>query len=127
MADPVVGLKWDCAFEVDNARVNQAQAELEALYHKKAFAVGRHPVGSGRRPMPMRRPISNPSASWPKVRLRHGAGWWLRWPISGRSGRGRPGSEAVRNYALTQVEYLRTVNDYNMNVAELARLTGELK
>ena len=36
-------------------------------------------------------------------------------------------AEAVRNYALTQVEYLRTVNDYNMNVAELARLTGELK
>ena len=36
-------------------------------------------------------------------------------------------AEAVRNYALTQVEYLRTINDYNMNVAQLARLTGELK
>jgi len=36
-------------------------------------------------------------------------------------------AEAVRNYALTQIEYLRTINDYNMNVAQLARLTGELK
>jgi outer membrane protein TolC len=36
-------------------------------------------------------------------------------------------AEAARNYALTQVEYLRSVNDYNMNVAQLARLTGELK
>jgi hypothetical protein len=36
-------------------------------------------------------------------------------------------AEAIRNYALTQTDYLRTINDYNMNVAQLARLTGELK
>ena len=36
-------------------------------------------------------------------------------------------AEAIKNYVLTQTEYLRTVNDYNMNVAQLARLTGELK
>jgi hypothetical protein len=36
-------------------------------------------------------------------------------------------ADAIRNYALTQTEYLRTVNDYNMNVAQLARLTGELR
>jgi len=36
-------------------------------------------------------------------------------------------ADAMKNYVLTQTEYLRTVNDYNMNVALLARLTGELK
>jgi hypothetical protein len=34
-------------------------------------------------------------------------------------------ADALKNYALVQTEYLRTVNDYNMNVAQLARLTGE--
>ncbi len=36
---PVVGVKWDTAFDVASARVDQAQAELEALNHKKAFAL----------------------------------------------------------------------------------------
>jgi hypothetical protein len=36
-------------------------------------------------------------------------------------------ADAMRNYILAQTDYLRTVNDYNMNVAQLARLTGELK
>jgi len=36
-------------------------------------------------------------------------------------------ADAMKNYVLMQTEYLRTVNDYNMNVAQLARLTGELK
>jgi hypothetical protein len=34
-------------------------------------------------------------------------------------------ADALKNYVLLQTEYLRTVNDYNMNVAQLARLTGE--
>ncbi len=36
-------------------------------------------------------------------------------------------ADAIKSYVLVQTEYLRTVNDYNMNVAKLARLTGELK
>src|SRR5512143_459679 len=35
---PVVGVKWDNVFDASTARVNQAQAELEAINHKKAFA-----------------------------------------------------------------------------------------
>ena len=35
--------------------------------------------------------------------------------------------EALKNYVLTQTEYVRAINEYNMNVAQLARLTGELK
>jgi outer membrane protein len=36
-------------------------------------------------------------------------------------------ADAIKSYVLAQTEYLRTVNDYNMNVAQLARLTGEPK
>ncbi|MBU4500446.1 MAG: TolC family protein, partial [Gammaproteobacteria bacterium] len=36
-------------------------------------------------------------------------------------------TDALKNYVLAQTEYVRTINDYNMNVAQLARLTGELK
>ncbi|MHB9087012.1 MAG: TolC family protein, partial [Thiobacillus sp.] len=44
---PVVGVKWDSVFGVTSARVNQAQAELEALNHKKAFAVAGIPFEVG--------------------------------------------------------------------------------
>ncbi|OYY81918.1 MAG: hypothetical protein B7Y33_00830, partial [Hydrogenophilales bacterium 16-62-9] len=44
---PVVGVKWDTVFGAASARVNQAQAELEALNHKKAFAVAGIPFEVG--------------------------------------------------------------------------------
>ena len=44
---PVVGVKWDTVFGAANARVNQAQAELEALNHKKPFAVAGIPFEVG--------------------------------------------------------------------------------
>jgi hypothetical protein len=34
-------------------------------------------------------------------------------------------ADALKTYALTQAEYLRTVNDYNMDVAQLSRAIGE--
>ena len=124
---PVVGLKWDSVFEVNNARVNQAQAELEALNHKKAFAVAGIPWEVGQA-------YANAQANFESQReLAEGAAAARRWMVAALAdfSAGLEGAdkvaEAVRNYALTQVEYLRTVNDYNMNVAELARLTGELK
>ena len=124
---PVVGMKWDSVFGVDNARVNQAQAELEALNHKKAFAVAGIPWEVGQA-------YANAQANFESQReLAEGAAAARRWMVAsladfsaGLDGAGTV-AEAARNYALTQVEYLRTVNDYNMNVAELARLTGELK
>jgi outer membrane protein TolC len=124
---PVVGLKWDSVFEVNNARVNQAQAELEALNHKKAFAVAGIPWEVGQA-------YANAQANFESQReLAEGAAAARRWMVAALAdfSAGLEGAdkvaEAIRNYALTQVEYLRTVNDYNMNVAELARLTGELK
>jgi outer membrane protein TolC len=124
---PVVGMKWDSVFGVANARVNQAQAELEALNHKKAFAVAGIPFEVGEA-------YANARANHDAQRdLAEGAAAARRWMVAtladfsaGIESADRV-AEAIKNYVLTQTEYLRTVNDYNMNVAQLSRLTGELK
>jgi len=124
---PVVGVKWDNAFDVSTARVNQAQAELEAINHKKAFAVAGIP-------WEVAEAYANAQANFESQReLAEGAAAARRWMVASLAdfsaglGGGDKVAEAVRNYALTQIEYLRTIDDYNMNVAQLARLTGELK
>ncbi|MHB8759059.1 MAG: TolC family protein [Thiobacillus sp.] len=124
---PVVGVKWDSVFGVADARINQAQAELEALNHKKAFAV------SGI-PFEVSEAYINAKANLEaQQELAEGATAARRWMIASladlSAGIESAGTvaDAIRNYVLVHTEYLRTVNDYNMNVAQLARLTGELR
>ncbi|AAZ97850.1 putative Outer membrane protein [Thiobacillus denitrificans ATCC 25259] len=124
---PVVGVKWDSVFGVTDARINQAQAELEALNHKKAFAV------SGI-PFEVSEAYVNAKANLDaQQELAEGATAARRWMIASladlSAGIESAGTvaDAIRNYVLVHTEYLRTVNDYNMNVAQLARLTGELR
>jgi outer membrane protein TolC len=124
---PVVGMKWDSVFGVASARVNQAQAELEALNHKKAFAVAGIPFEVGEA-------YANARANHDAQRdLGEGAAAARRWMVatladfSAGIESADKVADAIRNHVLAQTEYLRTVNDYNMNVAQLARLTGELK
>ncbi|MHB1187484.1 TolC family protein [Thiobacillus sp.] len=123
---PVVGMKWDTVFGVSSARVNQAQAELEALNHKKAFAVAGIPFEVGEA-------YANARANHDAQRdLAEGAAAARRWMVatladfSAGIESADKVADAIKNYVLAQTEYLRTVNDYNMNVAQLARLTGEL-
>lgn len=124
---PVVGVKWDTVFGVAAARVDQAQAELEALNHKKAFAIAGIPYEVGEA-------YVNAQANFESQRaLADGAAAARRWMIAALADfsagieTADKVADAIKNYALLQTEYLRTVNDYNMNVAQLARLTGELK
>ena len=124
---PVVGVKWDTVFGAASARVDQAQAELEALNHKKAFAVAGIPFEVGEA-------YANAEANYNAQRdLGEGAAAARRWMVASLAdfAAGIESADkvanALKNYVLTQTEYLRTVNDYNMNVAQLARLTGELK
>jgi outer membrane protein len=123
---PVVGVKWDGVFGATSARVNQAQAELEALNHKKAFAVAGIPFEVGEA-------YANARANHDSQRdLAEGAAAARRWMVASLADfsagleSADKVADAIKNYALAQTEYLRTVNDYNMNVAQLARLTGEL-
>ncbi len=124
---PVVGVKWDNVFGVTDARINQAQAELEALNYKKAFAVLGVPFEVGEA-------YVNAEANFKAQKeLADGAAAARRWVIAAladvSAGLASADNlaEAVRNYALLQTDYLRTINDYNMNVAQLARMTGELR
>lgn len=124
---PVVGVKWDTVFGAAAARVDQAQAELEALNHKKAFAIAGIPYEVGEA-------YINAQANFESQRaLADGAAAARRWMIAALADfsagieTADKVADAIKNYVLAQTEYLRTVNDYNMNVAQLARLTGELK
>lgn len=124
---PVVGVKWDTVFGVASARIDQAQAELEALNHKRAFAVAGIPFEVGEA-------YVNARANFESQReLAEGAAAARRWMVASLADfaagieTADKVADAIKNYALVQTEYLRTVNDYNMNVAQLARLTGELK
>ncbi|HWR76317.1 MAG TPA: TolC family protein [Thiobacillus sp.] len=124
---PVVGVKWDSVFGVASARVNQAQADLEALNHKKAFAVAGIPFEVGEA-------YANAQANHDAQReLAEGAAAARRWMVASLADLSAglesadKVADAIKNYVLVQTEYLRTVNDYNMNVAQLARLTGELR
>lgn len=124
---PVVGVKWDSVFGAASARVNQAQAELEALNHKKAFAVAGIPFEVGEA-------YANARANHDAQRdLAEGAAAARRWMVAALADfsagleSADKVADAIKNYALAQTEYLRTINDYNMNVAQLARLTGELR
>jgi outer membrane protein len=121
---PVVGVKWDSVFGVASARINQAQAELEAINHKKAFAVAGIPYE-------VSEAYVNAKANYDSQReLAASARRWMGAALADFSAGIESGdkvADAIKSYVLTQTEYLRTVNDYNMNVAQLARLTGELK
>ncbi len=124
---PVVGVKWDSAFGVASARVDQAQAELEALNHKKAFALAGIPYEVGEA-------YTNAHANFEAQReLAEGAAAARRWMVASLADfsagleSADKVADAIKNYVLTQTEYLRTINDYNMNVAQLARLSGELR
>ncbi len=124
---PVLGVKWDNVFGASTARVNQAQAELEALNYKKAFAL----MGV---PYEVSEAYANAHANFEsQLALADGAAASRRWVVAALAdvSAGLESAdklaEAVRNYAVIQADYLRTINDYNMNVAQLARMTGELK
>jgi outer membrane protein TolC len=124
---PVVGIKWDTAFDVESARVNQAQAELEALNQKKQFALAGIPFE-------VSEAYANARANFDSQKnLEDGATSARRWVIAAMADfsagleKGDKLSEAIKSYVLAQTEYLRTVNDYNMNVAQISKLTGEQK
>ncbi|MGA7179944.1 MAG: TolC family protein [Thiobacillaceae bacterium] len=124
---PVVGIKWDAAFGVADARTAQAQADLDALNYKKQFALAGIPYQ-------VAEAYANARANFESQKvLADAAAAARRWVIAATADfnagleKGDKVADAFKSYVLAQTDYLRTVNDYNVNVAELAKLTGELK
>lgn len=124
---PVVGVKWDLAFDVVPARVAQAQAELDALLAKNRFALAGIPFEVAETFTQMQ------AYHAAQQELATGAAAARRWMVASyadfNAGLEKPErvSEALRAYATTQAEYLLTVNEYNMHVARLAKVTGDYK
>lgn len=124
---PVVGVKWDMEFDVVPAKVAQEQAELEALNYKNQYA-------QAGIPFQVSAAYQQVQANYEAQRdLAEGATAARRWMISSLADfnagleQADKVAEALKTYALTQAEYLKTVNDYNMDVAEMYRAVGELK
>lgn len=124
---PVVGLKWDMAFDVVPARVAQAQAELDALLAKNRFALAGIPFEVAETYVQMQ------AYYRAQQDLAKAAAASRRWMVAsyadfnaGLERTDRVG-EALKSYATTQAEYLLTVNDYNMYVAQMAKVAGDYK
>lgn len=124
---PVVGVKWDMAFDVVPARVAQAQAELDALLAKNRYALAGIPFEVAEAYTQMQ------AYHVAQQELAKGAAAARRWMVASyadfNAGLEKPDrvSEALKSYATTQVEYLLAVNEYNMHVARLAKVTGDYK
>lgn len=124
---PVVGVKWDLAFDVVPARVAQAQAELDALLAKNRYALAGIPFEVAETYTQMQ--------AYYKAQqdLASGAAAARRWMVASYADfnagleRTERVGEALKSYATTQAEYLLTVNDYNLYVAQMARVTGDYK
>jgi Outer membrane efflux protein. len=120
-------MKWDMAFDVAPAKVAQAQAELEALNYKTQFA-------QAGIPFQVAEAYNQVQANYKaQQQLANGAAAGRRWMITSLADfnagleKADKVADALKTYALTQAEYLRTVNDYNMAVAQLSRAVGETK
>lgn len=121
---PVVGIKWDWSGGVQSAQVMRAEAELNALIAKSAFA---------REGIPFQ-----VVEQYHQVRAHHEAVTSLaeasraarRWMIASFADfeagvdKGDKVVDALQAYVLAHTDYLRTVFDYNMHVARLLNVTG---
>lgn len=124
---PVVGLKWDVTFDVVSARIAHAQAELDALLYKNQYALAGIPFE-------VAESYAQVEAHYQAVQeMSEAAQAARRWMVATYADfnagleRADKLAEAFRSYALTQAEYLRTVNDYNMHVAQLTKVSGDYK
>lgn len=124
---PIVGIKWNWESGRAPARVSQAQSELNALVEKNSFA---------RQGIPFQvaesyQKVQSYKAMVDELAQSSRAG--RRWMISSYADFEAGLEEsakvmtAFQGYILAHADYLRTVNDYNMNVVQLRFVTGDLK
>ena len=121
---PLIGLKWDWTGGVQSAQVAQAEAELNALIAKASQA---------REGIPYQ-----VAEQYHQVKAYHDAVAHMaeasraarRWMIASFADfeagqeKGDKVVTAFQGYVLAHTQYLQTVFDYNMHVAQLLRVTG---
>jgi len=122
---PIVGVQWEWADGVQSAQVKQAQAELSALVEKNKFAQ----MGI---PYQVSESYAQVQAYYDSTNsLKKSAKAARKWMISSYTDF-EAGIEPVdkmvtafQGYVLSYTDYLTTVYDYNMHVANLERMTGD--
>jgi outer membrane protein TolC len=126
-ATPVLGLKWDWSSGRQPARVAQAQAELEATLAIKSFAQQGIPFQVAEQYHTVH------SHHEMVQKLYEGSRNGRRWMISSYADfeAGVEEADNVINaflgYVQAYSDYLKTVNDYNLHVARLKVVTGEVQ
>lgn len=124
---PMVGLRWEWLSGTQPAKVAHAQAELNALLDKAAFA---------RDGIPFEVAEAYHTAAGLREALQHvrsGSRHGRRW-MMGRHADFQAGEEeasqvleAFQGYVSAHMDYLTLVNDYNMEVARLLNAAGEYR
>jgi len=122
---PLVGVQWQWSGGVQDARARQSQAELDALVEKNAFAQRGIPYQVSESYAQVRAYYESTSS------LKKSAKAARKWMISSyadfEAGIEPVGKmvTAFQGYVLSYTQYLTTVYDYNMHVANLQRMTGD--
>jgi len=124
---PVIGLKWDWSGGVQSAKVAKAEAELNALIAKSALA--REGI-----PFQVAEQYHQVQATHEEVKkLAEASRAARRWMIASfvdfEAGleKGDKVVTAFQAYVLAHTDYLKTVFNYNMHVAQLLNVTGAEK
>ncbi|MDH5256650.1 MAG: TolC family protein [Gammaproteobacteria bacterium] len=121
---PIVGLQWQWAGGVQEAQAQQSQAELDALVERNAFAQRGIPYQ-------VSESYAQVQAYYDSTKsLEKGAKAARKWMIASYTDF-EAGIEPVdkmvtafQGYVLSYTEYLTTVYDYNMQVANLQKMVG---
>lgn len=126
-ATPVLGVQWEWQTGRNPARVQQAQAELDALLQKQAFAQAGIPfqvAESYYQTIALHDGLTALNAGSRDARR-----WMTASYLDFEAGSEEASKviQGLQAYVLAYGDYLRTVNDYNMEVMELRRRTGALK
>ncbi|MDX1810399.1 MAG: TolC family protein [Gammaproteobacteria bacterium] len=124
-ATPLIGMQWNWEGSVQDARVKQAKAELAALMEKSRFAQRGIPYQVSEAYTQV---IAHYESSQELMKSAKAA---RRWMISLFSDF-QAGLQTVdklvsafQAYVLTYSEYLQTVYQYNLQVAQLEKMTGD--
>lgn len=121
---PMVGIKWDWSPGVQSARLARAEAELNALIAKSEFARQGIPFQVAEQVHQVR--ATNEAVQ----RLADASRSARRWMVASFADfeAGQEKSEKVvaafQGYVLAHTDYLRTLFEYNMHVAQLLSVTG---
>jgi outer membrane protein TolC len=121
---PLIGLKWDWTRGVQSAKVAEAEARLNALIAKSDFA--RQGI-----PFQVAEQYHQVHATHEEVeRLEDASRSARRWMVASYADfeagleKGDKVVTAFQGYVLAQTDYVKTVFDYNMHVAQLLNVTG---